>query len=109
MNSPKEKTKPEAIGAILAGILRRFPDQKPPEPEAPEAAAGNADSGLGDGEAAAAGRYDFDLAEFPLFHFYKQSPGREDRAPLAYGDTIQAQDGKPVLREWKAYAGPFGF
>jgi hypothetical protein len=55
------------------------------------------------------GRYDFDLAEFPLFHFYKNRLEAHDRAPLVYSDTITGKDGQPVTREWKAYAGPFGF
>jgi hypothetical protein len=59
--------------------------------------------------AEACGRYDFDLAEFPLFHFHKQSPGRSAREPLTYTDTITGKDGRPVTREWKAYPGPFGF
>ncbi|MFO0809053.1 MAG: hypothetical protein U0746_10550 [Gemmataceae bacterium] len=108
MSPAKEKTQPEAIGAILAGILRRVPDLKTGAPETPSDAGDRGDDGE-EAETGAAGRYDFDLAEFPLFHFYKQSPGREDRAPLTYADTIRGQDGKPVPREWKAYAGPFGF
>src|SRR5262245_4252884 len=105
MSFPKEKTQPEAVGAILAGILQRVSAQKTPAPDTPVAEGGEA----GEGPAAAAGHYDFDLAEFPLFHFYKRSPGRGDRAPLTYADTIRGPDGKPVPRAWKAYAGPFGF
>src|SRR3954452_19736012 len=55
------------------------------------------------------GRYDFDLAEFPLFRFYKNSLGKHDREPLVYKDTIKGKEGEPVVREWKAYPGPFGF
>ena len=109
MSSSKEKTEPEAVGTILAGILQRVSERKPSNPEPLVADDDRALNEGGAGAAAAAGRYDFDLAEFPLFHFYKQSPRRGDRAPLTYADTIQGKDGKPVPREWKAYAGPFGF
>jgi hypothetical protein len=56
-----------------------------------------------------AGRYDFDLAEFPLFRFYTNRLGQHGRDPLTYSDSIVGRDGKPVAREWKAYPGPFGF
>lgn len=55
------------------------------------------------------GRYDFDLAEFPLFKFCKPSTSRRDRGPIVYTDTIRGKDGQPVPREWRAYPGPFGF
>jgi hypothetical protein len=55
------------------------------------------------------GRFDFDLAEFPLFRFHKQAPGRASREPLVYRDAIRGGDDEPVAREWKAYPGPFGF
>ena len=61
------------------------------------------------GEGETGGRFDFDLAEFPLFRFYKNSPGKLDREPLVYEDTIRGRDGEPVAREWRAYPGPFGF
>jgi hypothetical protein len=110
MNPPKEKTEPLAVGAILAGLLRKIPTAALSEPEANPIDGTEVHVGEGDrAGGSAAGRYDFDLAEFPLFHFYKQSPGRGDRAPLTYADTIQGRDGTPVPREWKAYAGPFGF
>lgn len=55
------------------------------------------------------GRYDFDLAEFPLFSLYKNRLATRGREPLAYSDTIRGRDGEPVVRTWKAYPGPFGF
>ena len=55
------------------------------------------------------GRYDFDLAEFPLFSLYKNRLATRGREPLAYTDTIRGRDGEPVVRTWKAYPGPFGF
>ena len=57
----------------------------------------------------AGGRYDFDLAEFPLFSLYKNRLATRGREPLAYTDTIRGRDGEPVVRTWKAYPGPFGF
>ena len=55
------------------------------------------------------GRYDFDLAEFPLFRYYKQRVATADHAPLTYADTIVGRDGEEVQREWKCYPGVFGF
>lgn len=55
------------------------------------------------------GRYDFDLAEFPLFRFHKHRQGASGREPLCYSDTITGKDGQEVVREWKCYPGAFGF
>lgn len=55
------------------------------------------------------GRYDFDLAEFPLFRYHKNTAARASRDPLIYADVITGQDGGRVEREWKVFAGPFGF
>lgn len=55
------------------------------------------------------GRYDFDLAEFPLFRFHKHRLAASGGEPLCYGDTILGKDGQEVHREWKCYPGPFGF
>jgi hypothetical protein len=55
------------------------------------------------------GRFDFDLAEFPLFRFCRPRARLRDRGPLVYADTITGRDGRPVAREWRAYPGPFGF
>lgn len=57
----------------------------------------------------APGRYDFDLAEFPLFRYCKHNLGRGEGTPLTYADTITGQDGATVRREWKCFPGPFGF
>jgi len=57
----------------------------------------------------AGGRYDFDLAEFPLFSLYKNRRSTRGREPLTYTDSIRGRDGEPVERTWKAYPGPFGF
>jgi len=55
------------------------------------------------------GRYDFDLADFPLFRYHKHARSRPTRDPLVYTDTIVGRDGIPVPREWKVFAGAFGF
>ncbi len=54
-------------------------------------------------------RYDFDLAEFPLFRYRKQRLDAVDRAPLTYADTIIGRDGEAVQREWECFPGAFGF
>jgi hypothetical protein len=53
-------------------------------------------------------RYDFDLAEFPLFTLHKTGSVR-GHEPLVYTDTITGHDGQSVIRTWKTYPGPFGF
>ena len=56
------------------------------------------------------GRYDFDLAEFPLFRFYKNQLQHHDiRKPLVYSDTIRGKSGEVVERQWEVSAGRFGF
>src|SRR5262245_50229546 len=57
----------------------------------------------------ASGRYDFDLAEFPLFRYSKRRLATADLTPLIYADTIVGRDGEKVRREWKCYPGAFGF
>lgn len=56
------------------------------------------------------GRYDFDLAEFPVFRFEKPRLSQHDlKTPLVYKDSIRGKDGALVERQWKAYPGAFGF
>ncbi|MBL8821102.1 MAG: hypothetical protein JNJ77_00845 [Planctomycetia bacterium] len=54
-------------------------------------------------------RFDFDLAEFPLFRFYRPDLTKHGRDPLEYSDTITGNDGKTIKRQWRVYPGPFGF
>src|SRR5438093_242920 len=50
------------------------------------------------------GRYDFDLAEFPLFRFYKNQLGHYDpKQPIVYEDTITGKNGLPIDRRWTVY------
>lgn len=53
--------------------------------------------------------FDFDLAEFPLFRFHKNSQKRQSREPLIHSDTIKGKDGKQVQRCWKVVPGHYGF
>ena len=53
--------------------------------------------------------FDFDLAEFPLFRFHKNSRLRQNKEPLVHSDTITGKDGKPVHRSWKVVPGHYGF
>lgn len=93
---------PEPVAAILGRVMSAAaPSAEAPPPAeilppAPAAAGGLA-------------RFDFDLAEFPLFRFHKRSAGRSDREPLRYADTITGRDGRPVERKWAVHPGPFGF
>jgi hypothetical protein len=90
---------------VLSGKIR----DSSPIPGTPRGAAGPGEGTPEAIEEAPSGRFDFDLAEFPLFRFYKNAPGRLDRNPLVYADTLPGRDGEAVTREWKAYPGPFGF
>lgn len=56
------------------------------------------------------GRYDFDLAEFPIFRLYKNELKNHDiREPLIYTDTIKGKDREAVERKWEVSAGRYGF
>jgi len=90
----------QAVGQILAQVLAKTPAAQPPRVESESASPATPQSG---------GRYDFDLAEFPLFSFCKPRLAAKSRDPLVYTDTITGRDGQPVTRTWKVYPGPFGF
>lgn len=67
-------------------------------------------AGVGSSQDLPPGRWDFDLAEFPLFRLHKPRLNKHDtRQPLVYTDTITGKDGQPVVREWKAFPSPYGF
>jgi hypothetical protein len=62
-----------------------------------------------EGSVSPTGRYDFDLAEFPFFHFDK-NPDRPLKEPITYTDTIAGKDGQTISREWKVYpSAAYGF
>lgn len=97
----------EAVGGILARILKQaFKSENEPDDGLAQAAASTSPAAV---PKSPNGRYDFDLAEFPIFRFGKPNLSKHGRDPLVYSDTIQGKDGRPVTRTWKAYPGPFGF
>jgi hypothetical protein len=56
------------------------------------------------------GRYDFDLAEFPIFRLYKNNLSVYDpKQPLTYKDTIRGKNGELIERSWEVYPSAFGF
>ena len=54
------------------------------------------------------GRYENNLAEFPMFRFSRKGH-RKDPEPIIYEDTIKGKEGKPVSRHWECYPGRYGF
>jgi hypothetical protein len=109
MHSQKRQ-EPEHVGQILAGFLRQSAaGSREPLPTAEAVAEPSPQAAAASETIATEGRYDFDLAEFPLFHFYKNRDNTGDREPLTYADTITGRDDQRVTREWKVYPGPFGF
>jgi hypothetical protein len=56
------------------------------------------------------GRYDFDLAEFPIFKLDRKAiHNYEPNTPLIYEDTIRGKEGEVVTRTWKVYPSRHGF
>jgi hypothetical protein len=109
-SGPTRQETPQAVLSVLAEIFERDARKSRAGETSSRPAAVAPDSDLHvPEEDDQSGRYDFDLAEFPLFRFYKNSLGRHGREPLIYNDTIRGREGEPVVREWKAYPGPFGF
>jgi hypothetical protein len=105
-----EGSQPERVGKLLERLLRNAVDM-----DGLEEGAGRVDLTAevtpvppAEQTSQGVGRYDFDLAEFPLFSFCKPKLKARGREPLVYTDTITGRDGRPVAREWKAYPGPFG-
>ena len=73
--------KPEGLGNLLEAMLRR--SSAVPEPDDDPLPTPSPDD--------TSGRYDFDLAEFPLFRFHR-TPAKS-RDPLAYTDELYALRG----------------
>lgn len=92
----------EHIGDLAGGLARGIIYRSGRVLEKPEPSADDPSSDKD-------GRYDFDLAEFPLFRFHKSRCTASEREPLTYSDTILGKDGEEVRREWKCYPGAFGF
>jgi hypothetical protein len=104
----KGNKQPQAVGDILGELLQRAGARgKTAATALPEEAGTERDRKPSTPESS--GRFDFDLAEFPLFHFCTRRLGGAVREPLTYADTIVGKDGRTVPREWTAYPGPFGY
>jgi hypothetical protein len=117
----------ERVGDVADTILEKWRTRAAhPQPHDTSSAAGEEDLGYhegtalsfdgeGDGEEEILpfdipdDRYDFDLAEFPLFRFEKPRLNKHDTTqPLCYTDTIVGKKGELITREWKLRA-PYGF
>lgn len=98
----KSSPPPEHIADILKRVATPSATTRPVASSAPVAPEPSPEP---DG----VGRFDFDLAEFPLFRLNKLASGKGSREPLRYSDTITGRDGQPVERSWAVYPGPFGF
>ena len=102
---------PEYVRSVLSAVLTdamtrvRGPGHELPSRAASAASAATAARAESD----PCGRYDFDLAEFPLFRLSKRATARSGREPLRYEDTIAGPDGERIGRSWTIYPGPFGF
>lgn len=102
----KSNGSPEHVHAILGRVLSAKTRAAGSEPDAPTGTrlvASKID------RADTSGRYDFDLAEFPLFRLNRLAEDKTGREPIRYSDTITGRDGKSVERSWTVHAGPFGF
>jgi hypothetical protein len=57
------------------------------------------------------GRFDFDLAEFPVFRLCKPKLPKHDKekGPLTYRDAIRGRGGEMVPRVWKVYPSRYGY
>ena len=103
------RTEPQAVGTILASLLRREKTRDRSRRSAARLRKEHAGRKSPGSPTQPDARYDFDLAEFPLFRFHTRAPRRSAREPLVYVDTITGRDGESVRREWRAFPGPFGF
>ncbi|MFO0807591.1 MAG: hypothetical protein U0746_03125 [Gemmataceae bacterium] len=98
-----KERQPAQIGSVIAQVL----SQSIASPRACDAV--EVPTGVSSEGHVGAGRFDFDLADFPVFRFSKGCGKAGSREPLVYADTIRGAGGQPVTRTWKAYPGPFGF
>lgn len=106
-NKPKS---PTAIGDILGDVAKQHATKRRTKPTRDISSQLEIEPSRDeDSTAEESGRYDFDLAEFPLFRLCKPHSGKHGRDPLIYTDQIKGRDGSPVRREWKVFPGPFGF
>ena len=100
----KTDRSPEPVADILSRLLRQ-PSEPPSNRTNPTAV----DETLTPPPDATDGRYDFDLAEFPLFRLNKLATAKSGQQPIRYSDSITGRDGQPVPRQWTVYPGASGF
>lgn len=104
MGNSTSKSGFQSIADILQQTL--FPDGPPTSSPAPQNTKPKPSDEILTGPS---GRYDFDLAEFPFFHFDK-NPDQPLKEAITYTDTITGKDGISVTRQWKVYpSAAYGF
>jgi hypothetical protein len=104
VENSSRKSKTEAIKAIIGASIESTRKLYPDEPSH------SAPKQINNSMPEQFGRYDFDLAEFPMFRLYKNELRNHDiTKPLVYTDTIRGKDGELVKRVWEASAGRYGF
>ncbi len=104
MENSSKKSKPEAIKSLIEASLESTKELYPDKLDhtIPKQIINSMPEQFG--------RYDFDLAEFPIFRLYKNELRKHDiTKPLTYTDTIKGKDGALVKREWIASVGQHGF
>jgi hypothetical protein len=105
VENSKQKSKPQEVKALIQAGLDSSKHLFPEEPEYAPSPQQTIDA-----MPEQLGRYDFDLAEFPMFRLYKNELRNHDiTKPLLYTDAIRGKGGELVERQWEAYAGRFGF
>jgi len=110
LRKEKRSNKPSSIGDILGNVATPYVSGRPQTPKNHSTRQLENKPPVDDqSEAEESGRYDFDLAEFPLFRLCRSNAGKHGRDPLVYADRIKGRDGSPVSREWKVFPGAFGF
>jgi hypothetical protein len=106
----KQSSQPEHIAVILGRIQALAAQNRPEaEPTVVEVPKPRASIDQEPNAEVSSSRYDFDLAEFPLFRLNKLSMSEKNREPIHYEDTITGRGGQPVSRSWTVHPGPFGF
>lgn len=85
------------------------PGRAAPQPRPPVSSPSPDESLAPEEPSEPSGRYDFDIAEFPLFRFEKPKLFKHSREPMEYRDIITGHEGVRVERVWRAYPGRHGW